>query len=212
VRVEDQTTHHVVQAAAVRIAFAPPTGSTGTTTTMPGAEPPGDALGDVWGSEPEVAAERWAATVAGDGVLRAVGHRPVGELAGAMEEVDLRQADGGPVTTVTVRKDNGAWWAVAATTPNLLVDEPAAMAEVGSRIHVTGRSQAFEAQIVLQVVQNGAVIAETTAMGGSSELQPFAADVEVPRAAGGRATLLVLTRSARDGTVAEVTAVPITFG
>lgn len=202
--------HQVVQAAAVRIAFTAGAPAATTTTTI-AAGPPADALAEVSATEPEVAAERWAATVAGDEVLRVVAHRPVGELPGAMEEVDLRQPYGGPVTTVTVRRSGDQWWAVAATTPNLLVDEPASMADVATPIHVTGRSQAFEAQIVLQVVQRGQVISETAAMGGSSELQPFSTDVAVPKATPGRATLLVLTRSAKDGSVAEVTAVPITF-
>lgn len=131
-------------------------------------------------------------------------------------EVPVRTVDVGPVTTVLVRQLDAAghWWVLGASTPNLVLAEPMTGATVSSPVTLRGTSTAFEAQIRTEIRQDSTAtpLGEGTAMGGANgEMGPFA-DVlsfTAPSQTGG--AIMLSTRSAADGTIAEATVVRVVF-
>jgi len=131
-------------------------------------------------------------------------------------EVPVRTTERGPVTTVLVRQLDGVhWWVLGASSPNLILDSPAANEVIGSPVTLRGRSTAFEAQIRTEVRQDGTAppLGEGTAMGGSmGEMGPFSDVLAFTRPSAARGAVMLSTRSMMDGTIAEATVVRIAFG
>jgi hypothetical protein len=131
-------------------------------------------------------------------------------------EVPIRTTDGGPVTTVIVRQLDGVhWWVLGASSPNLVLESPAAGAAITSPVTLRGRSTAFEAQIRTEVRQDGAAppLGTGTAMGGSmGEMGPFTDVLSFTAPSAPRGAIMLSTRSMKDGTIAEATVVRIAFG
>jgi hypothetical protein len=88
---------------------------------------------------------------------------------------------------------------------------------VGTTITVGGTSTAFEANVTVEVREDGQAEGENLGrsfvMGGANgEMGPFAGDVtiESPTAAAG--AVVLTTESAEDGSVQEATVVRVVFG
>jgi hypothetical protein len=104
-------------------------------------------------------------------------------------------ASGGPTTTVTLRRaDRRGWVVLGCAADDVLIDQPTPGASASSPLAVRGRSVAFEAQVDVEVRQDGALTAlgQTYAMGGSTDLQPFATTVTFPAPTSRRGAVLVL--------------------
>lgn len=160
------------------------------------------------------------AMVASAFALRYVGF--TGVVAGAFApgdarsgEVPIRPVDGSTVTTVIVRQLDGVhWWVLGASSPNLVLESPAAGAAITSPVTLRGRSTAFEAQIRTEIRQDGAAppLGEGTAMGGSmGEMGPFTDVLSFTAPSAPRGAIMLSTRSMKDGTIAEATVVRIAF-
>lgn len=130
-------------------------------------------------------------------------------------EVPVRTTERGPVTTVLVRQLDGVhWWVLGASSPNLVLESPAAGAAISSPVTLRGTSTAFEAQIRTEVRQDGAAppLGAGTAMGGSmGEMGPFSDVLAYTRPSAARGAIMLSTRSMMDGTIAEATVVRIAF-
>ena len=130
-------------------------------------------------------------------------------------EVPIRPTDGSTVTTVIVRQLDGAhWWVLGASSPNLVLESPAAGAAITSPVTLRGRSTAFEAQIRTEVRQDGTAppLGTGTAMGGSmGEMGPFTDVLSFTPPSAPRGAIILSTRSMKDGTLAEATVVRIAF-
>lgn len=122
------------------------------------------------------------------------------------------------VTTVQVRRlePDDDWWVVGATTPNIELEEPTALAAIASPVLLRGVSTAFEATVNVEIRADDQVepLARTFVMGGANgELGPFAAQVAFsspgPAANG---SIVLMTYSARDGSLVEATVVRVRFG
>jgi hypothetical protein len=131
-------------------------------------------------------------------------------------EVPVRTSDLGPVTTVLVRQLDAAghWWVLGATTPNLVLAEPAVGGRVASPVTLRGTSTAFEAQIRTEIRQDSTAtpLGEGTAMGGANgEMGPFVDVLSFTAPSQSHGAVMLSTRSAKDGTIAEATVVRVAF-
>ena len=132
-------------------------------------------------------------------------------------EVPVRRSANGTVTTVFVRQlgNDGTWWVLGSSTPNIVLDDPRALALVSSPVTLRGTSTAFEATVDAELRQDGAKepLAKTIVMGGANgEMGPFQASLSLatPRARAG--SVVLLTISPEDGRVGEATVVRIRYG
>ena len=131
-------------------------------------------------------------------------------------EVDVRAKSDGPVTTVFVRQlgTGGRWFVLGSVSGNLLLTEPAALQKVSSPLRLRGTSTAFEANVTVQVRQDGtrAPIGSGFVMGGSmGEMGPFDGTVTFRRPTARHGAILLLTYSMEDGRVWEASTVRVTF-
>lgn len=131
-------------------------------------------------------------------------------------EVEVRPRADGPVTTVLVRQlgTDDSWWVLGAVTANVEVDDPAALATIGSPVHLSGRARAFEGNVNVEIRQDG--VARPLATGfvtgrGDGVLGPFASDLEFTTASSPRGAVVFVTHSAEDGSVWEAGVVRVTF-
>lgn len=131
-------------------------------------------------------------------------------------EVDVRAKANGPVTTVFVRQlgSGGRWFVLGSATPNINVTRPEALAKVTSPVRVQGTSTAFEANVSVQVRQDGTrePIGTGFVMGGSmGQMAPFDGTVSFRRPTAKAGAVLLLTHSAEDGRVWEASTVRVSF-
>jgi hypothetical protein len=131
-------------------------------------------------------------------------------------EVTIRSRDGGPTTTVFVRKldTSGAWWVIGSSTPNIELTSPGALDRISSPVRLMGRSTAFEAQVNVRVYADGRdePIADTYFMGGANgEMGPFDTTVAFTATGAPNGTIVLFTISARDGTTAEASTLRVRF-
>ena len=192
-----------------------------TTTTAPTTTTVVDTLTAVW--PPEGSAERYHDPVeaARAFAVELVGFDDpiVGELrAGDARsgEVEVRGDARGAVTTVFVRQldDEGHWWVLGASTPDIVLTGPSAGDLVTSPVTVAGRARAFEGTVLVRVLADGVrepIGAAIVTASGSEELGDFRELVpyQVPGARAG--ALVLLTESARDGAVWQASVVRIRF-
>jgi Immunoglobulin-like domain of bacterial spore germination len=129
-------------------------------------------------------------------------------------EVLVQAKATGPTTTVFVRQLGDSWWVLGASTPNIQLTTPAAGSPISSPVRLAGTSTAFEATVNVAVRAEGDAqpIGTGIVMGGSmGALGPFDGVVSFTRPSATKGALVLLTRSAEDGSVAEATVVRVTF-
>ncbi|OHV39307.1 hypothetical protein BCD49_11450 [Pseudofrankia sp. EUN1h] len=137
-------------------------------------------------------------------------------------EVDVypRSENGAPVkaavTTVSLRRGTASWSVTGAATATIVVDEPARAATVVSPLRVRGRALAFEGTVAVQVLggPEAAVkrLGEGFVTGGGDVSRPFEGSVSFSPRPSERGWVVFAERSARDGSVWRLTAVPVLFG
>jgi len=98
----------------------------------------------------------------------------------------------------------------ASYVPPILVESPAAGAEVPGTFHVSGTASVFEATLVVQLVRNGKVIVKqsVTASEGAPGRGTFDTTVQ---ATPGEVTVAAFSPSAADGTRQHEVDVPVTI-
>jgi hypothetical protein len=98
----------------------------------------------------------------------------------------------------------------ASYVPPILVESPAAGAEVPGTFHVSGTASVFEATLVVQLVRNGKVILKqsVTASEGAPGRGTFDTTVQ---ATPGEVTVAAFSTSAADGTPQHEVDVPVTI-
>jgi hypothetical protein len=129
-------------------------------------------------------------------------------------EVPVQAKTTGPTTTVLVRQLGDSWWVLGASTPNIQLTSPPALSSISSPVHLQGTSTAFEATVDVAVRADGDATPVGTGivMGGSmGEMGPFDGTVSFTPPSAAAGALVLLTRSAEDGSVAEATVVRVTF-
>jgi Immunoglobulin-like domain of bacterial spore germination len=137
---------------------------------------------------------------------------------GRSGEVEVRMKPGLTPTTVLVRQlgNDGTWWVIGASTPNISVDQPAALASISSPVVVKGTSTAFEARVAVEIREDGNPSSISTngyVMGGSNgEFGPFDDTVEFDPPTARYGAILFSTSSAEDGRIFEATVVRVRFG
>jgi hypothetical protein len=122
-------------------------------------------------------------------------------------EVDAIGGEGVPARNLT-RDD------FRDNTPLILVESPAAGAEVRSPLRVSGTSNTFEATVEWLVTDwDGRIVKEgfTTATSGTGTWGTFAFEVDLSGLAPGRITLVVFESSPKDGSPTNVYEVPLTL-
>ena len=85
-------------------------------------------------------------------------------------------------TLVDVADSSAGWVVIGARADEIEVDAPQPHDPVNDPLTVSGRSVAFEAQLGLEVrpLASMSAVANGTAMGGSTEMQPFSTTLSVP--------------------------------
>ena len=201
---------------------APNTTERTTTTTIVVAEGGDDpAFVAVWPvastsqrfGDPAAAARNFAVQLAGFPEDAVVGAFREGDSRSG--EVEIRPNERGPVTTVLVRQlgDDGSWWVVGAQTENIVLDDPSAGDDVSSPLSVSGRALAFEGTVEVELRADGQLepIGGTFVTGGGDEMRPFSGELEFPDPDVEGGVLMLLSRSAKDGSVLEATVVRVHF-
>ena len=109
--------------------------------------------------------------------------------------------------------DDGPWSVIGTTTHNIQVGAPATGDAVGGTFHVSGTSTAFEANVNVEVRDDGGRSLVTTfVMGGANgELAPFEGTVTIDDPAVPAGAIIFKTLSAKDGSVQEAAVVRIRF-
>jgi len=131
-------------------------------------------------------------------------------------EVPIRPSADGPETTVLVRQlaPDDSWWVLGATTPNIQLDAPTVLATITSPVTLTGRSTAYEANVNVEIRQDGTATPLTSGyvMGGANgEMGPFSKSFTYVAPTGGASggAVVLKTISAKDGSTAEATVVAV---
>ena len=132
-------------------------------------------------------------------------------------EVEIRPTADGPVTTALVRQraPNDDWWVLGSVTPNIVVTEPAALAEITSPVRLRGRSTAFEANVSVVIRQDGSArpVGEGYVTGGSmGEMGPFDSTLPYAAPSADAGVLILFTQSMEDGRTWEATVLRVAFG
>ncbi len=127
-------------------------------------------------------------------------------------EVPIQPDASGPVTTILVRQltADDTWWVIGAVASDLEISEPASLSSATSPMTVRGQSTSYEAVINLALYRDGSAhaIATATALGGSMGVMgPFSASLSYATPTGTYGNLVVYSRSAKDGSVLEASAI-----
>ncbi len=130
-------------------------------------------------------------------------------------EVMIQRNARGPVTTVMVRQlgSDGTWWVLGSYTNNIQIASPPALGRIASPVTLRGMSTAFEAQVAVELREDDTTqpLVQTFVMGANGELGPFVGSLSfaTPRASAG--ALVLFTRSAEDGEIAEASVIRVGF-
>ncbi len=157
----------------------------------------------------------------------------VGPATSAGELVEVRigvgAGEGGrpvpdrrPTMTVRLRSvgdrdgDRNPWTVVGATSEQILVDTPKALARVSSPVSVGGRAHAFEGTVTVEVREDGMVAGQSLGKGfvtgGGDALRPFSGSVTFRSPAKPGGAVLFYEVSAADGQgVLRATVVRVRF-
>ena len=192
-----------------------------TTSTIPSEDGDDPAAIAVWPGaatsqrfdDPGAAARSFAVELAGFPDDTIVGDFQPGDSRSG--EVEVRATERGPVTTVLVRQlgDDDSWWVIGASTPNIVLNAPSSGETVSSPLEVSGRARAFEGTVEVELRADGQLepIGGDFATAGSDQMRPFSSEVQFSGADADSGVLMVRSRSAEDGAVAEVTVVRVHF-
>ena len=131
-------------------------------------------------------------------------------------EVNVQASPSGPVTTVLVRMLTSAstWWVLGASTPNLRLESPAALATIASPVILSGQSTAFEATVNVQIRQDGMLtpLKEDILMGGANgDMGPFSKSISFPHPNSRAGAIVLKTMSAKDGNISEASVIRVSF-
>jgi hypothetical protein len=127
-------------------------------------------------------------------------------------EVEVRPSSSGPVTTVLVRRLGDTWWVLGAATRNIELREPTALATISSPVRLQGVSTAFEANVSVEIRQDGArsALGEGYVMGGSmGELAPFDGTVTFADPSASMGAIVLYTASMENGNIWEASVVRV---
>ncbi len=131
-------------------------------------------------------------------------------------EVDVQPFANGPVTTVLVRQlSDDTWWVLGATTTNIQVTEPAALAVATSPMPLAGTSTAFEAQVNVEIREDGNTqpLGSGFVMGGGNgDFGPFQSTLTFTAPTQEFGAIIFFTVSPEDGGILEASVVRIAFG
>ncbi|MHB8827491.1 MAG: Gmad2 immunoglobulin-like domain-containing protein [Acidimicrobiales bacterium] len=199
--------------------------TTTTTTTSPPATTTTTTLDSTWVATWPTSSStiRYATpTAAALGFATSVLHM-TSPVARAFQRGDTRSGEvpivtttNGPVTTVLVRQltSDNSWWVLGSACAAVNITLPHALDTVSSPLTLTGQSTAFEAVINYSLYQDdvAAPMVSGTAMGGSNGVMgPFSTTVTFAAPAHRYGVLVVYTRSAKDGSVLEASAIRVAF-
>ena len=131
-------------------------------------------------------------------------------------EVPIVTTANGPVTTVLVRQltSDNSWWVLGSACAAVNITLPHALDTVSSPMSLTGQSTAFEAVINYSLYQDdvAAPLVSGTTMGGSNgAMGPFSTTLAFAAPTHRYGVLVVYTRSAKDGSVLEASAIRVAF-
>ena len=119
-------------------------------------------------------------------------------------EVPVQSRAQGPVTTVLVRQLGDSWWVLGASTPNIQLTSPVALASISSPVRLQGTSTAFEATVNTQVRDDAGTqpIGTGIVMGGANGVMgPFDGTLSFSRPSTPSGAVMLLTRSPEDNSV-----------
>ena len=131
-------------------------------------------------------------------------------------EVPIVTTANGPVTTVLVRQltSDNSWWVLGSACAAVNIATPHALDTVSSPLSLSGESTAFEAVINYALYQDDVTtaLASGTTMGGSNGVMgPFSTTLTFAAPTQRYGVLVVYTRSAKDGSVLEASAIRVAF-
>ncbi len=130
-------------------------------------------------------------------------------------EVDVQPFASGPVTTVLVRQlTDDTWWVLGATTTNIQVTAPSALATITSPVTLTGTSTAFEATVNVEVREDGNAQALGSGFvmgGGNGQFGPFDSTLTFTAPTQEFGAVVFFTVSPEDGGILEAAVVRIAF-
>lgn len=130
-------------------------------------------------------------------------------------EVGIKPESKGPVSTALVRQlSDNHWYVIGMASDDLRLDVPDVGATVSSPVRVTGRSTAFEGVILVTVLSqaDSQPLGRKPLIGGSNgQMGPFSGRVDYEASGGGTGAIMLATHSAKDGSVWQVTIVPVTL-
>ena len=131
-------------------------------------------------------------------------------------EVPIVTTANGPVTTVLVRQlaSDNTWWVLGSACAAVNITLPHALSTVASPMPLSGQSTAFEAVINYSLYQDDVAtpLVTGTTMGGSNGVMgPFSTTLDFTAPTHRYGVLVVYTRSAKDGSVLEASAIRVAF-
>ncbi len=131
-------------------------------------------------------------------------------------EIPIRATATGPVTTVLVRQlaRDTSWWVLGAVSDAIVINQPSARSAVRSPFVLTGVSTAFEGvvNVTLRSDALASPLVQTTVMGGANGVMgPFHATLHFASTSSRYGVLVLYTRSAKDGSVTEASAIRVRF-
>lgn len=166
---------------------------------------------DVRFTSPDAAATAFAVEYVGMAAPVVGGFQAADSRSG---EVEIRTRPDGPPSTVVVRQlSDGNWWVLGSGLENIRLDQPAAGARLTSPTQLTGQALAYEGHVDVELRADGvdAPISTTFVTGGGDVVRPFEGTLTFPAPTQRFGAILLITRSARDGSVAEFVAVRVAF-
>lgn len=189
------------------------TTSSSTTTLVPSIAVWPPAGSSTQYTSPEAAARAFATGYVGF-VAPVVGPFRQGDSRSG--EVDVRPSASGPVTIVLVRQlsSDGSWSVIGATTANIRVDKPAALAELTSPVTLEGTSTAFEGTVQTEIREDGTTqpLGKGYVTGGSNgQMGPFSGTLAFSHPTSSAGALILYTVSAQDGHVSEAGVLRVRF-
>jgi hypothetical protein len=130
-------------------------------------------------------------------------------------EVEIRPFANGPVSTVFVRQladDN--WWILGSATTNIQATAPAALAAITSPVTLAGTSTAFEAQVNVEIREDGNAQALGSGFvmgGGNGDFGPFQSTLTFNAPSQEFGSVFFFTVSPEDGGILEAGVLRIAF-
>ena len=124
--------------------------------------------------------------------------------------VSVRYSAQSLATYVHVTQFTGAkgWWVVSSTTRDIDLTSPVALASVTSPLTLTGTSIAFEAVVNISLFVDGrsTALVSSSTKGGGTQMAPFHATLHFSNDVHRYGTLIMYTRSMKDGRTVVATA------